>query len=221
MEKVACDVCSRRFKTADALSQHKSDKHSSKHDATVTKSKISTGKILAYAIPVLVIGLIGYGLFWALTASNTGMGAPGSTHTHQDFKMYINGNQIDFSQSKYQRPQNPYVHMEGGDGDVIHKHATGVVLRVFLKSVDINVDSNCLTMDTGEKYCNGDGKTLKLYINGKTSNNWDYDLQDLDKILVSYGNEPEDAIKQQLASITDKAKEESGKSDSQSGLYVR
>ena len=209
MEKVECLECGRKFDTSDAMRQHKNDKHSKQETlAAVKKSKLNAGKILTYGIIFLVVVGIGYALVWALTAPSTGLGASGSTHIHQDWKMYINGNAIDFSQSKYQKPHiNARVHLEGGDGDLIHKHVTGVTMGFFLKSLVVDFDKNCLVMDTGDKYCNNSDKTLKFYVNGKPNDQWEnYDLKDLDKILVSYGNESEEKIKQQLASITDKAK---------------
>ncbi len=209
MEKVECPDCQKKFDTPDAMKQHRNDVHS-KHEPTtaVKRSKWSIGKILTYGIIILIIVGAGALLVWALTAQSSGIGAVGSTHIHQDWKMYINGNSVDFSVSKYQKPHiNQQVHLEGGDGDVIHVHATGITTGLFLKSIGIKFDKNCLVMDTGEQYCSSGDKTLKFYVNGKPNDEWEkYVLRNLDKILISYGNESENAIKQQLASITDKAK---------------
>lgn len=212
MEKVECPECKKKFDTTDAMNQHKNDKHlKPQATAVARKPKLTSGKILTYGTILFVIAGIGYLFFWALTGSlspSTGIGPAGSTHIHQDFKVYINGNPIDFSQGKYQKPHlNAKVHLEGWDGDLIHKHATGVTMGFFLKSVSISFDKNCLAIDTGENYCNDGDSTLKFYINGKPNPEWEnYDLKDGDKILVSYGNESEDEVKQQLSSITDKAK---------------
>ena len=58
----------------------------------------------------------------------------------------------------------------------------------------------------------GDGTEIKVYI--KNQADWEqlystdeYIIQDLDKILVSYGSENEDEIKNQQESVTDKAKD--------------
>lgn len=209
MEKAECPECGRKFDTSDSMKQHRNDVHK-KQEATVVvkKSKFSFGKILTYAIILFVIGGAAALLIWALTSPSAGIGPAGSTHIHQDFKVYINGNVIDFSQGKYQKPHlNAKVHLEGGNGDLIHKHATGVTMGFFLKSVSISFDKNCLTIDTGENYCNDGDRTLKFYVNGKPNSEWEnYDLQDGDKILVSYGSESGDGLKQQLSSITDKSK---------------
>ena len=207
MEKVECPECRRKFDASDAMNQHRNDKHKKQETAVVKKPEFTFGKVLTYATILFATGGVVALLVWALTAPSTGMGPVGSTHTHQDFKVYISSNSIDFSQGKYQKPHlNTHVHLEGGDGDLIHKHSTGVTIGFFFKSVSISFDRNCLVLDTGEKYCNGE-RTLKFYVNGKPNDSWEeYDLQDGDKILVSYGNESEEAITQQLASITDKSK---------------
>jgi len=209
MEKVDCPDCGRKFDTPDAMKQHRNDKHLKQEVAVVRKSKLSFGKILTYGIVLLVIIGIGYALVWALTtpSESSSIGPAGSTHIHQDWKMYINSNAIDFSQGKYQKPHlNAKVHMEGGDGDMIHVHATGATMEFFLNSLGIKFDKDCLTIDTGDKYCNDVDKSLKFYVSGKPNDEWEnYVLKNLDKILVSYGNESEEQIKQQLASVTDKA----------------
>ncbi len=207
MEKFECSDCGRKFDTKDAMVQHKSDKHL-KQDAVVVKiPSFSIGKIFTYAIIALVILGIGYVLFWALTAPQSGIGPAGSTHIHQDWKAYLNGVPVDFSVGKYQKPHlNQKVHMEGGDGDVIHVHATGVTMGFFLESIGLDLGKDCFKMDTGEQYCNQDDKTLKFYVNGKLNDQLgDYILKDSDKILISYGSESEEAIADQLGSITDKA----------------
>ncbi len=143
----------------------------------------------------------------------SGIGPLNSAHLHADVKVYINGDTVDFSQKKYQieDTHNNFVHFEEGIGDVIHIHATGLTIRHMIRSVNLYVNNNCLTFE-GTKYCNDGNKKLKFYVNGKASNEFgDYVINDLDKILVSYG--PETDLSKQLASITNLAPELSGKND--------
>ena len=134
----------------------------------------------------------------------SGVGALRSTHHHADVKVYINGNSIDFSQSKYQVTTS-FIHFEDGLGDVIHTHATGLTIGYLFKSIKGDINPNCLVFE-GESYCNGDRKTLKFYVNGQPNNQFaSYVINDLDKILVSYGSENDSGIKSQLASITNLA----------------
>ena len=57
-----------------------------------------------------------------------------------------------------------------------------------------------------QSYCTDGSKTLKFYVNNQPSNEFDnHVIKDLDKILVSYGDEDGVEIGQQLNSITNLA----------------
>lgn len=129
-------------------------------------------------------------------------------HIHADFKVYVNGKAMDFTQSKYQSTEekelNEYIHLHDGNGDIIHVHKKGIRLGEFFDSLGIKFSSECLVLDTGESYCGSEDQLLKFYVNGKENNLYDkYEPQDLDRILIVYG-------KQELHSngkdyVTDKA----------------
>ena len=218
-----CDQCEKEFKTQQGLDQHKADKHSmSSHEKKELKKqreeehkveinkKIKGKKMKKWAIvAVVIIALVGIGYVVATSipaSSGIVVGPPGSTHIHHDIKVYVNGRAIDFSQARYQL-RSRVVHFEGGDGSVLHTHATGMTLGYALDTMGIQLN-DCLTVD-GTKYCNEGNKTLKVYVNSQPADNAsEYLMRDLDKILVSYGSEPVEA---QLASITDFAKAQSGR----------
>ena len=134
----------------------------------------------------------------------SGIGQLGSAHLHADVKVYINGQSIDFSQRKYQLASS-FIHFEEGVGDVIHTHATGLTIGHMFKSLGMDFNNNCLVFEK-QNYCNDSDKKLKFYVNGQLNNEFDNRLiQDLDKYLISYGNENEASILQQLSSITNLA----------------
>lgn len=134
----------------------------------------------------------------------SGIGPLGSTHLHADVKVYINGNVIDFSQRKYQLATS-YIHFEEGIGDVIHTHATGLTIGHMLNSVGIKYQNGCIVVE-GQSYCNENGKKLKFYANGNLNSEfYSYAIKDLDKYLISYGDEYEAEIQKQLSSITNLA----------------
>ena len=133
-----------------------------------------------------------------------GIGPLGSTHQHADVKVYINGKPIDFSQRKYQVTTS-FIHFEDGVGDVVHMHATGLTIGHLFKSLGGGLNINCLTFE-GKAYCNDGDKKLKFYANGQPSNDFDnMVIHDMDKYLISYGNENESEIQKQLGSITNLA----------------
>ena len=150
--------------------------------------------------------------------SHSTIGILDSQHIHSDFKVYVNGKALDFSDKAHMErmqanlPVSSFVHVDSGSpapektGDILHMHATGVPLWIFFDSIGMEFDKNCLTLDTGEKYCNNAEKSLKFYVNGQLNNEYEnYISEDLDKILISYGNVNED-VTEQLNSITDFAK---------------
>ncbi len=149
------------------------------------------------------------------------IGILGSDHIHADWKIYINGKALDntffaplaMDMSGQSKITSSFIHVDkssgdNGDpslektGDVIHMHATGVPLWIFFDSVSMEFNKECLSLPTGEKFCNDGKKTLKVYVNGKPNDQWEkYVFSDLDKILISYGDETD--LSQQLNSITE------------------
>ncbi len=126
-------------------------------------------------------------------------------HYHADLKVYINGEEIDFAQEKY-FVKSRFIHVEndvqGDTGKVLHMHATGVPLWIFFESTGMKFEKDCLTLDTGEKYCNSNNKILRFYVNGKPNEEFgDYIFQDNDRILISYDLAGKD-IKSQIDSVT-------------------
>ncbi len=217
MEKVSCGVCGRKFKTNEALNQHKSDAH--KQASTVgetKKSKLSKGKILIVLIPLLIVVGIGYGLYWALTVE--GVGSIGSTHIHADFAVFLNEKEITPLPRQY-FVASPYVHIEDGPGagTVIHMHATDVPLKMFFNSLGMKFNSECFEVNNNNKYCNAGDSTLKMFVkyaNTTWEQNFEYEkyiFKDLDKILITYGSETPEQIQLQQNNVTDFSKDNSGK----------
>ncbi|MBI4162889.1 MAG: hypothetical protein HY513_04345 [Candidatus Aenigmarchaeota archaeon] len=207
-----CDQCSREFQSEEGYNQHMRDKHGvgkEKKEAPVAQQhkykKKRSMKPVAYVLVVLIIIGLGY---WAVSAMpqkpKVNLGSLGSTHIHQDFRAYIDGTIVDFSQPSYQL-QNQYVHFEGGDGNVHHVHATGATLAYALDALRIRANASCITV--GRQYCTSGDKVVKYFVNGDDNSNYlDYVMKDLDKILVYYGTDNETLMQEQINLIPDKAK---------------
>ncbi len=151
--------------------------------------------------------------------SGSTIGILDSQHIHADWKVYINGIALDFSDKAHMermrsnKPVSSFIHVDSGapppekTGDILHMHATGVPLWIFFESIGLDFNKDCIALENKEKFCNGGNKKLKFFVNGKESNEFEnYVFNDLDKILIIYGEENEEEIKNQLASITDFAK---------------
>ena len=149
---------------------------------------------------------------------NSKTGILGPQHIHADWRVYIRDKSLDFSDKSYSRIRegksaSSFIHVEPDPstgekpGDVIHMHATGVPLWVFFKSISMDFNKDCITLENNEKFCNDRDKKLKFFVNGKENNEFEnYVFKNLDKILISYGNENQEQIQNQLNSITDFAK---------------
>lgn len=165
----------------------------------------------------LIFASIGVILILAIYGCSNGksnFGPLGSTHQHADVKVYVLGNDIDFSLPQYQL-RDRLTHFEDGDGDVVHTHATGITLGYVFKTLGMEINDNCLKLAAGNDYCSSGDAKLGVFIKSRNSD-WekiyypeDYVIQDLDKILVTYGTESQEKITEQMESVTDKAKESS------------
>ncbi len=145
-----------------------------------------------------------------LVQNNQEVGVVGDIHYHADFAIYLNGQRYNFFQEKYMSTQNKsfsnFAHLHDLKGNIIHKHASGITLGFFLDTLEMKLDQRCLVLDDGTPYCNEGSKELKFYVNGKQNDEFDrYDIQDEDKILLSYGDETPEETKKQLAAVTDEA----------------
>lgn len=183
--------------------------------------KFKVGKGALYAIVVVaVVALAGFGAYWYVS-TNPGSGsgseslsAPigplGSIHSHADFALFLDGEEVTPLGTSY-FVRNAFVHVESGAGagTVIHMHATNVPLGFFFRSLGMNFNSECFRLDNGMEYCNEGGRTLKMFVKHE-GGEWEenrqfhtYVFQDLDKILITYGDETSEEIAVQQNSVTD------------------
>lgn len=140
------------------------------------------------------------------------IGVLGSQHIHADFKVYINGQALDFAKPEYYM-KSSFMHVDDNqnkeDADsVIHMHAKNVPLWLFFRSLGMNLTKDSLTLADGQVLKNENGNSLKFYLSGKKVDELgDYSFQPLDKLLISFGPENDPDIQRQISSITNFAKD--------------
>lgn len=106
--------------------------------------------------------------------------------------------------------KSSFIHLDESENKedasgVLHMHAAGVPLRIFFESIGGKFNETCLGV-SGKEFCNNENKNIKFYVNGKPNNEFgDYVFNDLDKILISYGDINED-VGIQLNAVSDFAK---------------
>lgn len=120
------------------------------------------------------------------------VGKAGSTHAHASMLMFIGGNAVDFCEQRFML-KSQFVHFEDNNCRVIHKHATGVTLPIFFKTIGVELGETCLTLPfSTAQYCNDKNNHLRVVVNGAEVAISDlvyYELRNNDHILVNYGTE--------------------------------
>lgn len=132
-----------------------------------------------------------------------------SYHAHADFKVFIDGREFNFNKTLFDIA-NRYIHLHlrNPDGDkVIHMEGMeNITLSNFFDSLGIKFNASCFVLDTGESYCNTFEKRIRFFINGKENFQFDfYEPRNLDRILITYGNLPDENIMEQMENVTDYA----------------
>lgn len=203
---VECDFCDNEFSSKRKLYTHWGKQHSDELNSH-QKQKVKKAKRnqrqekqqkrqnlknnFYIGLGLLALISLATGVYIYLPegpAFNQGIdhGSVGSAHYHADFAVYANGEKIDFSQPKY-RVKARFVHVEGGNGDIVHAHATGTTFKQFLNTLGFNYNQTRfktpgktyqgevrMFLDQGEGWKEIEPKPLKF--------------KDGDRILLTYGN---------------------------------
>ena len=125
-------------------------------------------------------------------------------HVHADFAVYINGQKVDFNSPIYnERDPRIHLHVRNKYGDsVIHVEGERAKIGEFFTSLGMRLTEKCFRT-TSVNFCNDDKRTLKFYVNGVSNKDFgNYEIKDLDRILITFGNETEEEIKKQMDSVT-------------------
>ena len=128
----------------------------------------------------------------------------GFYHAHADFMVYINGKKLDFNSPIYdERDPRIHLHIRNKYGDsVIHVEAEGVKLGDFFTSLGMRLKENCFRTRS-VNFCNDGNRTLKMYVNGVKNDDFgNYEIKDIDRILITFGNESDEEIRKQMDSVT-------------------
>lgn len=167
----------------------------------IRKSKI----LIAGSLALIVI----LGIVYAYAPTETT-----KTHEHIDFAVFLDGVRYNFSQERFMSGDvelSEIVHLHDMKGNIIHKHAKGITLGYFFGTLGMKFNSTCFVVD-GAEYCSNEGSTLRMFVNGKQNYDFDnYKLNDLDRILITYGDETTAQIAEQVSSVGNEACIQSGK----------
>ncbi|MDE1728043.1 MAG: hypothetical protein KGH81_02545 [Thaumarchaeota archaeon] len=131
-----------------------------------------------------------------VTASN--FNADRNTHAHATLAVFVNGNLLNFSSSKYQN-RDMLMHFEGGDGFTLHRHFRYAWLGPFFESLNMSLGENCLVINNGSSYCSNLENQVMFFVNDTKSNKFEHYVPGSgDRILVSYGTPDEIKMEQNV-----------------------
>ena len=175
--------------------------------ASKRTSQYRSRNLKAIGILSMIGVIVGFACYEFVTSTNNVPGAPenagklGDEHIHASMLVKIFGDKFDFSTPNYQ-VKTSWIHFENQDGDTIHRHASGVELEFLFNSLGIGLDEDCFEFPDGRQFCTNEDYSLKYFINHKQVNDIrEYIVMEDDRILISYGNEDQDAIEQQLSEL--------------------
>lgn len=125
----------------------------------------------------------------------------GSAHEHAVFAVVLDGQKIDFSPSQYQ-VKSRFIHVEGGDGTTLHRHAESVPFSEFLKSVNMGIQGDCFVRDDGQQFCGDGDNQLRFFVNGdEVELIENYVVEEEDRVLVIYGDQSDEEIQRELTTL--------------------
>ena len=157
--------------------------------------------LLLSIIVVSLVGILMVSSAFAVPDAPPGAGKLGDEHEHASLLVVIFGDKSDFSVPSYQIKSN-WIHFEDRDGNIIHRHASGVNLGYLFDTLNIDINSECYIFPDDRKYCTDEDYSLKYYINHRIVNDInDYVIKEGDRILISFGGETPKQIEEQLMEL--------------------
>jgi hypothetical protein len=192
---------------------NKKKEREERRESFVDRQTRQKRKNMAIGIAILVgiASIVGYASYHFVTKTTTNplstppeAGKLGDEHEHASMLVRIFGDKFDFSAPAYQ-VKTPYIHFEGGDGNTVHRHASGVQLGFLFDSIRIDLTDECFVFPDKapeHTFCTNEDYSLKFYINHKKVDSiMDHVLEEDDRILISFGNENQTQIDEQLREL--------------------
>lgn len=170
-----CSYCGAAFDDDDALLAHMRDDHEGELSAIDSRrvaeldgdgGGFPTGPAILAGVVLFALAVV---VYVVLFLGGSAEGQPGpfqSAHEHGTIEMRVLGEEVDFSQERYQREARRF-HFEGNDGRFWHTHATDVTLAWAMDTLDIGVTEDTVTYE-GTTYRDGDPDTaVVVEVNGE------------------------------------------------------
>lgn len=167
--------------------------------------------LIGLGVLAVIAGIVAFASWTFIEKSSTdplrgppGAGPLNDEHEHASLLVRIHGDKFDFSLPPYQ-VKSPYIHFEGEDGNTIHRHASNVPLGFLFDSIKIGFTDDCFIFPDQtpqHTFCTNEDYSLKFYVNHeKVESLKNYVIEEDDRILISYGNQNQTEIDDQLREL--------------------
>lgn len=117
------------------------------------------------------------------------------------FAIFTNGTFRIFTASMYHN-RSKDVFITADNPNIVRVQKTGIAWGDFFDTLPMQLTKTCLVTGTKQTFCTNEGGTLRFYINGKQKTDaLEEMIRPGDQLLVSYGNESQEEIEQQLRQV--------------------
>lgn len=164
-------------------------------------------RIVIAVVSGFVIGAVWLGAIrFALTEDKT-------VHYHANFALYINGQRDELKSFTFyeevascnandkNNPKN-LVHLHDQKAHLVHIHAEGMTWGALFQNLGYVLGDEVIRTDSGTYTDGMDGNNITFWINGKEASTMaNKVIHDKDTLLINYGNDDENTIKQRYEAI--------------------
>lgn len=119
------------------------------------------------------------------------------------FAIFTNKTFRIFTAAMYHNLSND-VYIQADNPNIVYVKKNDITWNDFFNTLPLKLTKDCLVTGTKQTFCTNANGKLRFYINGKEDTNaLDRYIKNKDQLLVTYGNENDVQIKQQLQQIPD------------------
>lgn len=120
------------------------------------------------------------------------------------FAIFTNGTFRVFTAAMYHN-LSPDAYIEASNPNIIKISKAGITWGDFFSTLPFKLTNDCLITGTKETFCSNKDEVLKFYLNGERKVQiLDEVIEDGDELLITYGNESDEAIELQIQSISNR-----------------
>lgn len=117
------------------------------------------------------------------------------------FAIFTDGTFRVFTAAMYHN-LSPDAYIEASGPNIIKIRKADVTWSDFFSTLPFKLTHDCLVTGTKETFCSNKNKALKFYLNGeRKAQILDEVIRDKDELLITYGNESEEAIELQIQEV--------------------